>query len=147
MAIRYIGFGDTHFGNQKYPDALDRYKKAVQADPQNADGWFRQAFALSAMGRYEQATKALKRGLEINPDWGKSDFRLSEVYGNNDDLKQSNLDAMEKDVAANPNNGDAALMLAIHYHFDGKQDQAAPLLQRALKVVGNDGVVGGFLGK
>ena len=147
LAMRYIGFGDTHFGKQKYSDAYDRYKKAAQAAPEIADAWFRQAFALSAMGRYDQAVKAVKRGVDINPDWAKSDFRLTEVYGQDDAVKQANLDSMAKASEDDQANGNVALMLGIHYYFDGKQELAKPLLERAAKVGGNDTVVQGFLGK
>ncbi len=68
MAMRYIGFGDTYFGQQKYADALDRYQKAAKADPGVADAWFRQGFALSAVGRYGEAVKAVAQGMKVSPD-------------------------------------------------------------------------------
>ncbi len=69
LAMRYLGFGDTYFGHQKYADALDRYKKAAQFGPAIADARFRQGFTLAAMGRYDEAIKVIKAGMEINPDW------------------------------------------------------------------------------
>ena len=59
----------------------ERYRKASQSAPQLADAWFRQGFALSAMGRYDLAVTAIKRGLKLNPNWAKSDFDLKELYG------------------------------------------------------------------
>ena len=49
LAWKYINFGDAHFGNQKYSDAYDRYRKAGQVGPQVSDAWFRQGFALAAL--------------------------------------------------------------------------------------------------
>jgi tetratricopeptide (TPR) repeat protein len=147
LAKRYLDFGDNHFLKQQYSDALERYRKAAQVAPQLADAYFRQGFALSAMGKYEPAAKAFKRGLEIDPDWADSDFRLTEIYGADDAAKKATEDALARAVNGEPNNGDLALLLGIHYYFDGKKDQAVTLLERASKVGGNDSALKGFLGK
>jgi tetratricopeptide (TPR) repeat protein len=147
LAWRFIGFGDAHFGNQKYSDALDRYKKAAQSAPQVADAWFRQGLALAATGRYDAAVKTIKRGLEIKPDWAASDFSLNTLYGGDDAAKKAQLDAMAKAAEEQPANGDLMLLLGIHLHFDGQKDRAAPFFKRASEIGGNDDAVKGFAGK
>jgi tetratricopeptide (TPR) repeat protein len=74
LAWKFIGFGDAHFNNQKYSEALQRYRKAVRGAPQLADGYFRQGYALAAIGRYDLATRAIKRGLRLDPGWPRSNF-------------------------------------------------------------------------
>ena len=115
--------------------------------PQLADAYFRQGLALSAAGRYEQAVKALKRGLEIDPDWADSDFRLTEIYGADEAPKKATIDALTKAVKADPESSDPAMLLGIHYYFDGKKDAATTLLERVSKISGNGTAVKGFLGK
>ena len=147
MAMRYIGFGDSYFAKQKYSEAYDRYKKAAQAGPSVADASFRQAFVLSAMGKYGDAVKAVKEGLKINPDWPTSDFRLSELYGVDENVKQANLNAMIRDAGHDPTDSNVALLLGIHYYFDDRREDAKPLLQRAAKLSGNDSPAAAFLAK
>jgi tetratricopeptide (TPR) repeat protein len=144
LAWRYISFGDAHFANQKYSEAYDRYKKAAQSGPQVADAWFRQGFALAALGRYEQAVKAIKRGLELRPDWAASDFTLDEIFGKDDVAKKSRLDAMTKAAEDDPNNGDLEYLLGLHLYFDGKPDKAAGFFHRSAELGGNDGALKGF---
>ena len=92
MALRYIGFGDTYFGQQKYADALDRYQKAAKADPGVADAWFRQGFALSAAGRYGEAVKAVAQGMKVSPIWPTCDFLLTDVYGADEAGRKATLE-------------------------------------------------------
>ena len=120
LGWKFVSFGDAHFGNQKYADALDRYKKASQSSPQLADAFFRQGFAQAALGRYDAASKAFKRGMELNADWPGSGFRLDEIYGVDDPAKKARLDAMTRAAEAEPNDGNLAFVLGIHLHFDGR---------------------------
>ena len=145
LAWRYITFGDAHFANQKYSDAYERYRKASQQSPKVADTWFRQGLALAAMGQYERASKAIKRGLEFKPDWANSDFTLDEVYRGDAMSKKARLDAMLKAADDDPNNGDLSFLLGVHFYFDGKRDRAAPFFRRAADVLGTDSDVKAFL--
>ena len=105
---------------------LDRYKKAAQFRPAIADARFRQGFTLATMGRYDEAIKVIKAGMEINPDWPTFRFRLAELYGGDAAAKKANLDVMAKAAENAPTNGDLALLLAIHYNFDDRQAEAKP---------------------
>jgi len=146
LAWKFIGYGDAHFGNQKYAEANARYRKAAAAAPQLADGWFRQGFALVAIGRYDLAVQAIKRGLKFKANWAESDFRLNELYGGNVLTKSAHLDTLAEAAKKNPNDTDLLFLLGVLFHFDGKPDRAAPLLQRAKQLLaGDDAHLNGFL--
>ena len=51
LAWKFIGYGDAQFAKRQYAEANNRYRKAASNAPQLADALFREAFALSAMGR------------------------------------------------------------------------------------------------
>jgi tetratricopeptide (TPR) repeat protein len=144
-AWKLISFGDSFFGNRKFADALDRYRKAAQSAPQVADAWFRQGFANAAMGHYDRAAKAIRRGLEIKPDWASSGFRLDDLFGDDTVAKKNLLDAMLKVAEAEPANADVSLLVGLCYHFDGKPEQAAPFLRQAAEVGGNGAALKNFL--
>jgi len=144
---RFLGFGDAHFAGGKYAAAYSRYKKAADAAPTLADAYFRQGFALIALGNYQQAAKVLKRGLEIAPDWPRSGFRLQELYGNNPGAKTAHVGALSQSVVDQPHDPDLPFVLGVLVHFDGEPDRAAPLFERAARLtVGSDAHLRAFLG-
>jgi tetratricopeptide (TPR) repeat protein len=130
-AQRYIGVGDTSFAKGKYTDANDRYRRAVRTAPQLADAWFRQGFALAGMGHYETAATSLRRGLELKPDWPKSDFRLAALFGGDEAAKTAFLEGLAAAAEARPNNVDLLFLLGVCQHFDGQPERAATFLKRA----------------
>ena len=138
LAWKLIGFGDARFAEQKYSEANQRYRTASGNAPQLADAWFRQGFALAALGRYEQAVGAIKRGLKINPNWAKSDFNLKELYGADEMAKNAHRDALAEAAEAKPNDADLLFLLGVHLHFDGQADRAVKFFQRAKEIAGDD---------
>jgi tetratricopeptide (TPR) repeat protein len=147
LAWKFVAFGDAHFGNEKYNDALDRYRRATRECPQLGDAWFRQGFALAAQGHYDQAARAMRRGLEEKPDWVDGNFRLDELYGDDTAGKKSRLDEMVKAAEADPTNGDLAFVVGVHLYCDGKPDQAEPFFRRTAQIRGSDADVKAFLAK
>ena len=146
LGWKFIGFGDAHFANGKYSDALQRYRKAVQAAPRLAAGYFRQGYALAAMGRYELAAKALKNGLALDPAWPASGFRNDELFGQDQPGKAARLEAMLQAADTQPHNADLMFLLGVWYHFDGQPDRAAAFFGRTAGLVGDDAHLRPFLG-
>lgn len=138
LAWRFIGFGDAHFENQKYLDANQRYRKATQAAPQLADARFRHGCALIALGRYDAAAKALKRGLALDPDWPKSNFKVDDLYGPNQMAKKAHLDVLAKQAGKEPNNGDLLFLVGVFLHFDGQPQRAKVFFQKAAQLAAGD---------
>jgi len=131
LAWRFIGFGDAHFANRKYADAYQRYRRAAEAAPTVAAAYFRQGYALVALSNYEQAARMLKRGLELDPAWARSDFRNDELYGDNQEAKRTQLEALAQAATDNPNDADLLFLVGVFLHFDGQADRALPFFQRA----------------
>jgi Tfp pilus assembly protein PilF len=138
LARKFIGYGDANFAKQKFSDALQRYKTAEQTAPGVADGFFREGYALLAMGRYESAAKAWKRGLQLDPDWAASGFRIDQLYGENQTAKRAHIDALAKAADAAPGNGEMLFLLGVLLHFDGQEQRAMPFFRSALRLAGTD---------
>ena len=62
LAWKFIAFGDAQFADLKFNEALDRYRRARREAPHLGDAWFREGFALAAMGKFDQAAKAMAAG-------------------------------------------------------------------------------------
>jgi tetratricopeptide (TPR) repeat protein len=145
LAAKFIGYGDKQFALKKYADALDRYRKAVQAAPQLADGYFRQGFAQTALGRYEIAAKAFNRGLEFDPKWPQSGFKLEVIFGDKEAAKNKFVEDLVTASDKNQISGDLAFLAGIHLYFDGQKDRAKPFFTLAAKIIPNVDPVNAFL--
>ena len=145
LAWRFIGFGDAHFENQKYLDANQRYRKATQVAPQLGDARFRHGFALIALGRYDAAAKAIKWGLTLEPNWPKSNFKVDDLYGQNQMAKKAHLEVLAKEAAKAPNDADLLFLVGVCLHFDGQPQRAKVFLQKAAQLAaGNDAHIRAF---
>ncbi|NLY02517.1 MAG: tetratricopeptide repeat protein [Rhodopirellula sp.] len=138
LGRRFIEFGDAQFHDQKYTTAYLRYKEAVKAAPVLGDAWFRQGFALVASGRYEWAARALKRGLELEPAWPGSGFRIDTLYGENRMAKKAHLDALAQASLDKPDDADLLFLLGVMLHCDGEAARATPFFQRAAELAGGE---------
>ena len=138
LARRFITFGDARFAQQNFADANMRYRKAAEVAPSLADPFFRQAFALSAIGRYEAAVAAVKRGLKLNPNWAQSDFNLKELYGDDVLAKDARLDALAAAAEAKPNDFNLLFLVGLHLHFDDQAPRAEKFFRLALQLAGDD---------
>ncbi len=146
LAWKFIGYGDAHFATQKYVEANARYRKAARAAPQLADSYFRQGYAYLAMGRYDLAAAAVRRGLGLSSRWPKSAFSGDEIYGDNELAKNAHLDALAKAAEEDPTNADLPFLLGVFLHFDDQPDRAKAFFERAIQLAGgNDAHVRAFL--
>jgi tetratricopeptide (TPR) repeat protein len=146
LARRFLGFGDVHFTNQNYAEANDRYRKAATAAPQLADSYFRQAYALLAMGRYDLSMRAIRRGMDLSADWPQSGFSNAELYGDNPQAKAAHLEALAAASEEDPHNADLLFLVGVLLHFDGKPERARPFFERANQLLaGNDAHAKAFL--
>ena len=144
-ARKYLGYGDEHFRKQRFADAMQRYRSAADAAPDISDAYFRQGFAMAAMGRYETAVKLFERGLDVAPDWPQSGFRIDALYGDNQLAKTAHLEALAKAAAAEPNDADLMFLLGVYLYVDGRPDRARPFFMRARDLGFDDGYLAGFL--
>lgn len=136
-AGKLIALGDAYFGKQQYFAAVDRYRSAAQFAPDLAEPFFRQGYALVALGQYEKSVKAFRRGLKIRSDWNGSPFRLDQLYGDGQIAKTSHLENLAKAIEANPLDSNLLLALGMQLFFDGQRDRAIVFLTRVAQLGGN----------
>jgi tetratricopeptide (TPR) repeat protein len=142
---KFIGYGDENFLNQRYTEAQQRYRKATLAAPALGDGYFRAGFALVALGHYDAAAQIFKRGLNVDPGWPQSRFRVNDLYGANQTAKAAHLESLAKAATEDPNNGDLLFLVGLELYFDGHKDRARTFFERADQLVhGNNAHLKGF---
>jgi hypothetical protein len=145
-AATFIDHGDEHFRKQKFNEAYARYRDAAKEAPDLADPYLRQAFALAAIGQYENAAKALRRGLALQPDWPQSGFQLKTLYAQNKIAKIAHRESLAKTVAEHPQSSDLMFLLAVVLYCDDtpQRSQAFFLRAKALEL-GDPAYINAFL--
>lgn len=142
-AWRYLDLGDRYLREGRLLDARNRYRRAEKQAPDLAALHFRVMLLEMATGRFEEAVDALRRGLELEPDWADSGFDLDVVY----------TEAGRSDVArllANrlnqfPNDADALLLAGVLLHLNGDDALAAEKFRHAMRVTRGESLAGAFV--
>jgi tetratricopeptide (TPR) repeat protein len=128
----FIAAGDAHFGKQKYPAAIERYRAAVRAAPDLAEPHLRLGFAMVAQGNYAGAAKAFRRGLELGPDWADSTFALESISAKTI-LAETN-ERLAKALADEPMSPDLLVATGLQLYFSGQRDRAGIYLAQAARL-------------
>jgi hypothetical protein len=131
---RQIGLGRGAFAAGEYGRAAQRFRQAVHVNPNDALAYFLLAQAEVALGKYDQAVDAIQTGMKIEPDWPAAKFRPVQLYdGNVADLPE-HLQALEDALTRHPDDAVLLFLYAYELWFDGRQEEARPLFQRAAAV-------------
>jgi tetratricopeptide (TPR) repeat protein len=138
QAGKFMAFGDANFQKQNFNSALERYRSASQVASDVPETFLRQGFALVAMGRFESASKVMRRALLLQPDATKLNLQLNDLYGENQMAKTAHLEALADGVDQNPQSADLLLLLGLQLYFDGQADRSLPVFQRCAQLGGND---------
>ncbi|MEX2171811.1 MAG: tetratricopeptide repeat protein [Pirellulales bacterium] len=133
-AITFVQYGDRHFKEGRYREALARYKKATASAGDMAEAEFRKAFAELMMGDLSDATIAIRRGLAKKASWPDADFAVDDLFSaaakaDAYRLLQSRLQATDFDA-------DAHFLLGVMLHFDGQIEAAQVHFMRTIELLG-----------
>jgi tetratricopeptide (TPR) repeat protein len=130
-AKKFVEFGDARFREQKFSDAFQDYRKAAEAAPNLPDAYFRQALAQAALGRYAPAMKSVRRAALLDADWPKCTPRLTQLYGDNQAVKQMHFEQLATAVEKDLDNKDLMFLLAIELLCDDQPTRAKLFFKRA----------------
>ena len=136
-ARKFIEYGDAHFARQKYNEALERYRTAATLAPDLGESYLRQGHALVAMGQYDAADKAFRRGLAVRPDWSRATIELDRIYDGDKRAKAEHFEALAHTVDENTGNPSLLFLLGMQLFFDGQVDRSQLFFQRAADLGGN----------
>jgi hypothetical protein len=129
-ARKFIDQGDTAFQQQRFAEALSSYADARRTAPDLADTYFRQAAAAMALGRFDEATDAVKFGLKLAPNWVDSRFRFSALYGPAAAAREAHLENLIRTANDRPTS-DMMFLLGVALFFDDAPRTAQAPLDRA----------------
>lgn len=135
---RYVEFGNALFLAERFHEALQRYKSALEAAPDQADTYLRQGFALIAVNQYRLATKAFKIALQLDPNLVRNEFRLDDLYGVNQLAKDAHLEALAREALDHPADGDLFFLVGVTLQTDGEAARAQRFFLKAAELGGDE---------
>lgn len=137
-ADQFIAQGDILFREQKYQQAVDRYKSAADMAPDSAEAFWHKGHAYAATNRYELAAASFRRALTLNPDIARGGFSLGKLYGDTLAAKEAHLEAIAASCLENPTSADGYFVLGIFLHYSGEEDRAEKFFTKAAELGGPD---------
>ncbi len=136
-AWRFIEVGDTAFLNRDYRTAGERYRAAARAAPRVVEAYLKQAQAMIALERYEDALEAYGRALALPPLWATANFTLDEQYGpEGAATKEKHLNQLAAAAEQDPNNPSLLLLVGMELFYDQQPERAVNFLRRAKELGG-----------
>jgi hypothetical protein len=133
-SARLSALGKDAFAAGEYGRAAQRFRQAIQVNPRDAQAHFLLAQAEVALGKYDEAVDAIYAGLRIDPDWPTSKFRPVQLYGDNVADLPEHLKHLEDALTRQPDDAVLLFLYAYQLWFDGRQEEARRLFQRAAAV-------------
>ncbi|HEY6945920.1 MAG TPA: tetratricopeptide repeat protein, partial [Candidatus Acidoferrum sp.] len=128
---KFIAEGDRYVAQEKYPEALLTYGRALQIDAKSADVHYKIAGCHLQLANWASAYRELQRTLELDPqNWG-AQLDLGRLYlagGKAEDAKDLALTVLK----SNPSNLGAQLLLA---DSDAQLDNIQDALREAASAV------------
>jgi tetratricopeptide (TPR) repeat protein len=106
-------------------------EKALRLDPNSAEAHFARGVVLWTHNKrfpHEQAIRAFKRALAIDPNHDEARHRLSMVYSHIGLLDEAQTE-LKKALELNPNNTLARFRAAVFYYYQGKYEEALATLK------------------
>lgn len=137
--------GDRWLREGQNVKAYLRYLEAQREAEDRGEVYFRQAFALVALGRYSHAVSKLKRGLQVDPQSARTGKTLDEIYGvENVDQKVEYLQRVADWTNAEVRDPDRLFLMGVMLHFD-EDSRASEFLNAAWKIAGKGPHIQAFL--
>ncbi len=123
--------GAAHFNQQKYREAIEDFKQALAARPDDVDALYYLGVALSKDGRNQEARDTLRKVLTLDPSMDKAHFALGVVGYNLGDDREA---LSELDLAERADRNDALVYYyqGLALHRLGDDEHATPRFLRAV---------------
>jgi hypothetical protein len=127
-----IDRGRAAFAAGEFGRAADAFRRAAEADANDALPSFLMIETLLALGKYSAASEAARAAVERFPRWTELKVRPVDLYGAQSADYAADLKRLADTLAAHPDDP-VLLFLSAHFQwFDGNKDAARALFRRIL---------------
>jgi tetratricopeptide (TPR) repeat protein len=128
----YAMLGYTYEQQKEYPQAIESYRKAVEADPENLDAQRGLAQNLLNSGKMDEALKAYQEVIKADPQDAQAYLRVAEIARRNGRIDDA-LASLKQAEGLVQDSLEVPYSYALIYAAQGKYDDAIQQLQTLLK--------------
>jgi tetratricopeptide (TPR) repeat protein len=114
--------------------ALAEFSKAAELDSTNAMYQYQLGDVLHNLERYDDAMRAFRRAIAIEPDHGGAHYSIGELYEMHMDMPEEAFSWYEKAVAIDPEMATLREMVGMSYARHGRYEEALKHFQEFLKL-------------
>lgn len=133
-ADRVAEAGRKAFGDGQYGRALELFQKTATITPNEPSVYFLISQAHFSLGKYREAVEAITEGMALRVDWSDARFVARSLYWRKPAVFDDHLLALRQAVEAFPDDPGLLFLLGHELWFDGKRDEARPLILKARKL-------------
>jgi len=129
----YLADGAKSFQTGDYEQAVSEFARALLNDPENGFAQLGYAVGQFAIGDFQAAAQAVRRGLALVPDVVDQPIDVSRQYGVEGDFER-HLQSLQRYVSANPQDQDGWFLLGYLAYAGGKPADAIRALEKAAAI-------------
>jgi len=118
---------------ENWSAALTYFQKAIEKNPQDADGWLYVGYCYGNLGRYEDEIEAYQQAIRIKPDYANAHYNLGVAYGKLGRY-QDEIEAYKQAIRIKPDYADAHYNLGVAYGDLGRYQDAIEAFNQAIRI-------------
>jgi hypothetical protein len=130
-SARYIEIGKSAFATGEYGRAAFRFQKAADLNPDQALPLFLLAQSYFALGKYRDAVAAVHAGMALDPTWPATGPRFAALYGPDNNELALHFQHLTAARTTHPDDLVLLFLQGVALWFDGRQEDARPLFEKA----------------
>lgn len=123
--------GVLMYRQEKLQESAELISKAVEIDPEYAEGHYNLANVLDELGKPDQAIASFQRAIKLNPDYAKAHYNLGIIFKEQNKLDDA-TESFQRAIACDPNYAKAHNNLGMVFKEQGKLDEALASFQKAI---------------
>ena len=132
-ADRVAEAGRKAFADGQYGRALELFQRAATITPNEPSVHFLISQAQFALGKYREALAAIADGMALRVDWSDARFVSRDLYWKKPAIFDDHLLSLRQAVESFPDDAGLLFLLGHELWFDGKHEEAKPLILKARK--------------
>lgn len=133
-ADRVAEAGRKAFADGQYGRALELFQRVATITPNEPSVHFLISQAQFALGKYREAVAAISDGIALRADWSDARFVSRDLYWKKPAIFDEHLRTLVQAVESFPDDAGLLFLLGHELWFDGKREEAKPLVLKARKL-------------
>jgi len=133
VASTYFNLGLTLFRTQRFTEALENFRRALELEPENPEFHNLIGQTYDELGQPVEAEQSLRRAIEIDGNYALGYYDMGVILAKREGRNQEALVAFEQALKIDPDIVDAHYAIACLHALSQKEELALAFLKKALQ--------------